>query len=76
MKTKIMHPFTRSAANACAALILTLLIGGCGKKKDEAAEPSGPQSPQGSILESVQKTADEANERTRKTHERVEKALE
>lgn len=58
-------------------LTLTLLVAGCGKKKDgDVAEPSGPQSPEGSILESVQKTADGANERTRKTQERVEKALE
>jgi hypothetical protein len=53
---------------ACA-LASFLLLPACGKKEPEPAEDDGPQSTQGAILESVQKTVDEANARTRQVKE-------
>lgn len=62
---------------AAGTLALTMFaIAACGKKNQTAPEQSGPQSPQGGILESAQKTADEANERSRKVKERVDAARE
>ena len=62
---------------AGSVLALLLSLAACGKKKaDDTAEDDGPQSTQGAILESVKKTADEANERSRKVKEQMDKARE
>jgi len=57
-----------------AALLLIFSLAGCGKKKPEEPETTGPQSVQGGILESVQKTADAANQRTREVKEAADAA--
>lgn len=54
---------------ACGLVSLALLLTACGKKEVEAAEGDGPQSAQGALLESVQKTVDEANQRSRQLEE-------
>jgi hypothetical protein len=54
---------------AASALALLISLASCGKKKDEDTADDGPQSTPGKLLESVQKTVDEANERTRKIKE-------
>ena len=53
----------------CGLLSLALLLTACGKKEAEPSEDDGPQSAQGALLESVQKTVDEANERSRQLEE-------
>ena len=60
-----------------AASAVLLSLAACGKKKaDESAEDEGPQSTEGAILESVQKTVDRANERSEKVKEQVDKSRE
>ena len=54
-------------------LILAIAVLGfcaCGGKKEQP-EPSGPQSSEGALLDSVRKTAEDANRRTRKIEEKV-----
>jgi hypothetical protein len=58
---------TRLAACGCLSLILALSA--CGKKGVEEVDDDGPQSAQGALLESVQKTVDEANQRSRQLEE-------
>ena len=61
-----------------ALSVVLLPLASCGKKKDPPAEPetSGPQSTEGGILDSVQKTADKANERTRSVKEATDAVSE
>jgi len=59
-------PITLAAATAVALLFVS-----CGKKEEDKPETSGPESSQGAILESAQKTVDEANARTRKVDDKT-----
>ena len=56
---------TRPIVFAASILGLALFLTGCGGEKQDAAEKEGPQSTGGALLDSVQKTVDAANKRTR-----------
>jgi len=60
--------------SALFALALALILSACGKKDEPKPPPSGPQSSQGKILDFAQKTVDQANQRTRRMEEDIEKA--
>lgn len=57
-----------------STLAIVLALSGCGEKKADPPEGDGPESTQGAILESVQKTVDAANERSREVEEAADSA--
>ena len=57
---------------AGGATALLLALTSCGKKEVDTADEDGAKSREAALLESVQKTVDEINERTRKVAEAAE----
>ncbi len=63
-------------ASATLAVIFSLALAACGKKKEDSAENDGPQSPQGAMLEAAKKTVDQANQRSANVKKQTDKAAE